>query len=138
MGTAIRDKIKNEELYHKDDNAKRYDDIWILRYALSYKDDIEGATKAAVQTMIFRDEKKLNREDLRHRIQNFGDVEDQKLFNSSSSEKWEPLPGWEKMNECVDENTGFFVQPDLNKGVLTIFDLGKVDMDLASKTISQD
>lgn len=124
-----------------------YDDIWILRYVLSHTNDIEAATQAAIRTMIFRDKKKLNNNDLRHRIQNYGDIHDQKLFHSlaTTASGWcssssttqskdtivmEPLPGWNEFNQCCDENTGFFLQPDANRGVIEIFDFHKLNHDI--------
>ena len=94
----VRNKIKDEELYRKDtdDTAaaaaaatnsrhRRYDDIWILRYVLSHakdNDNFDGAANAAIQTMIFRDEKNLNNVDLRYRMLNSGDKQDIALFLS--------------------------------------------------------
>lgn len=65
----VRNIIKEEILYNKDDNAKRYDDIWILRFVLSHKKNIKSAAKAAIKTMQYREEWKLNEMgDIRHKF----------------------------------------------------------------------
>ena len=155
----VRNKIKDEELYRKDtdDTAaaaaaatnssrrRRYDDIWILRYVLSHakdNDNFDGAADAAIQTMIFRDEKNLNNVDLRYRMLNSGDKQDIALFNSMSmpagAEAAEPLPHWKKVNDCCGENAAFFIQPDPNRGTVLVFDLGAFDMDLTHDAFSYD
>ena len=59
----------NRGVYHKGGNSKLYDEIWILRFVLSHKSNVKKATNAALATMKFREEKKLNElGDIHHRI----------------------------------------------------------------------
>jgi len=151
---SVRNKIKDEELYQKDTAAendvdqkhrRRYDDIWILRYVLSHgKDDLEGAAEAAIQTMVFREEKNLNNQDnydLRYRMQNIGDSQDTKRFKSLSvttAVKAAPLPGWEKVNDCCSKNASMMIQPNLDRGPILIFDMSTFNMDLVHEKFTHD
>jgi len=152
---SVRNKIKDEELYKKDTAAendvndqkhrRRYDDIWILRYVLSHgKDDLEGAAEAAIQTMVFREEKKLNHQDncdLRYRMQNIGDSHDTKRFKSLSvttAVTAAPLPGWEKLNDCSSKNTSMMIQPNLDRGPILIVDMSTFNMDLVHEKFTHD
>mmetsp|Transcript_4393 Transcript_4393/g.6335 ORF Transcript_4393/g.6335 Transcript_4393/m.6335 type:complete len:294 (-) Transcript_4393:137-1018(-) len=52
---TVKSDIQEDPLY----DAKRYDDIWILRFVLSQK-TAARATKAAISTMHYREKNKLN------------------------------------------------------------------------------
>ncbi len=66
---AVRTIIQDDDLYSKGDNSIRYDDIWILRYVLSHKKNVESASKAAIATMHFREERRLNElGDIRYKV----------------------------------------------------------------------
>ena len=166
----VRNKIKDEELYQKDTAAaatyrvrRRYDNIWILRYILSHgkTGDLEAAANAAIETMIFREEKKLNNTnstnqdhdkdyDLRYRMQNLGDPHDTALFHSMFSEATTttatattaytatPLPGWKKLNDCCGEQALMMIQPDLTRGPILIFDLSTFDQHLVYDLFSPE
>lgn len=141
---SVRDSIHTDvtcdSIYHKGDNANYYDEIWILRFILSHKGDIDAATTAALKTMKFRDEKKMNElGDIRHKILNFGDPDDEKLFRLSIGEDdAEFLPGWKEFNGMCAQHTGFNVQPDDDRGLIVIFDTGKLDMERAGTEMTQE
>lgn len=125
------DDVGNK-LYNKGDNAKRYDDIWILRFVLSHNGNVTAAAKAVLKTIEFREEKKMNElGDIRHRLQNFGD-------SRHSNSACEPLPGFPQMNSCCGENCSFIVLPDVNRGLILYCDVGQVDMDKIADEVSEE
>ena len=66
---SVRKIIESDPLYKKGNNSTLYDDIWILRFLLSHKNSVKSASKAAVKTMHFRNEHKLNElGDIRHKM----------------------------------------------------------------------
>merc|ERR1712238_25413 len=160
----VRNKIQDEELYKKDTAAaaaadakhhlrrsgRRYDDLWILRYILSHGEngDLDAAVNAAIQTMIFRDAKKLNNDkdyDLRYRMQNVGDTHDTELFHSmfaaattTCTGTATPLPGWKKLNDCCGEHASMMIQPDVKRGPILIFDMSTFDQDLVYELFSPE
>ena len=132
--TAIQndDVCKTISAKNSEDNAKRYDDIWILRFVLSHKGHVASASKAAIKTIKFRDEKKLNElGDIRHRLRGLG-VQTHENYTS------EPLPENDAYDRCCAENSAFFTQPDKDRGLLLYCDVGKMDMDAISETLTEE
>jgi len=155
---SVRNKIKDEDLYQQDAayiGRRRYDDLWILRYILSHgkQGDLEAAANAAIETMIFREEKNLNNHDedsdLRYRMQNVGDTHDTELFHSMFSSATTttttaatatatPLPGWKKLNECCGEHALMMIQPDLNRGPILIFEMKTFNQNVVYELFSPE
>mmetsp|Transcript_36747 Transcript_36747/g.41894 ORF Transcript_36747/g.41894 Transcript_36747/m.41894 type:complete len:325 (-) Transcript_36747:3-977(-) len=121
-----------KELFNRGDNANRYDDIWILRFVLSYKGNVASASKAALKTIRFRDEKKLNElGDIRHRIRNLGCAAD-----GMSKKGSEPLPLFKLYSSFCAENSTLIMLPDKDRGIIDYVDLGKIDHNLKAKSMS--
>jgi hypothetical protein len=111
-------------IYHKGDNAQRYDDIWILRYVLSHKGVVKSAGKSALKTIKFREEKKMNElGDIRHRLMNHG------VDKTDESSDIEPVPGFEMFGRYCRENAVFVTLPDKDRGIILYCDLGQIDQD---------
>lgn len=133
-------------LYNKGDNAKRYDDIWILRFVLSHKgkDNVKSAAKAAIRTMKFREDKKLNEVgDLRPRIQNHGDAIDRdrirlSTLSSNGSMELKPLPGFTLYDSFCGEHCAFQILPDTNRGLVVICDAGQIDMEGVIQNMTEE
>jgi len=131
---AVRDEILADEvgrfLHSKGSNAKRYDEIWILRFVLSHKGNVKSATRAALDTMKFREKKKLNElGDIRYRMVNVG-------IDPAYPEEWkdkEWLPGQEFFASCCEPNALIMYQPDMSRGVIELIDVGKVDSHAIAK-----
>jgi len=124
---VVRDSIQNDEdcevLFNKGENPKRYDNIWILRYVLSHKGNAKSASKAALKTIKFREEKKLNElGDIRHRLRNLG------VANDTSSSGSEPLPGYLLYEKYCGDHTAFLTLPDKDRGIILYCDVGQIDM----------
>jgi hypothetical protein len=132
---GVRNNIQNNdvcrELYNKGKNSKRYDDIWILRFVLSHKGKVQSASKAALKTIKFREEKKLNElGDIRHRLRGLGVTNGENAF--------EPLPGVELYDKFCSDGTTCYSFPDNDRGIMFYVDLGKVDMHGVAKTMSDE
>jgi len=102
-------------------DPKRYDDLWILRFLLSHKGKVKSASSAALRTIQFREEFKLNQAgDLRHIIRNFGGVE--------RKEGQAEIPSYSVWNTACGDHAFIATQPDPNRGLLIYMDIGKLDM----------
>lgn len=122
---------EGSELYHKGDNSERYDDIWILRFLLSHKGDTESAFEAALKTMKFRDEKKMNElGDIRHRLRNHG-------FDGNN-EIGEPLPFYQEYEKFCGKHCACITLPDKNRGIVTYIDVGQLDMNGLAESMDDD
>jgi len=138
---GVRNAIQSDEnkickdLYNHSDNANRYDDIWILRFVLSHKGNVTSASKAALATIRFRDEKKLNElGDIRHRIRSLGVCADDILYKNGSK----PLPGHKLYNSFCAENAAFTTLPDKDRGIIFYSDIGKIDVPGLAKGMSEE
>merc|ERR1711935_839367 len=123
---SVREKILADEegkaLYEKADNAERYDEIWILRFVLSHKGSVKAATKAALSTIRFREEKKVNElGDIRHRLKNCGIPDSEAIANI------EPLPGKKLMEKFCGEDAVSWTQPYGDRGPVMYCDIGQLD-----------
>ena len=124
--SSVRENILADDeckaLYEKGDNTKRYDDIWILRYVLSHKGHVKSASRAAMKTIKFREESKLNEMgDLRSRIKQHGVTDSEKIANI------EALPGFKLYNKYCEENAVCATLPDETRGIVVFYDMGKLD-----------
>lgn len=134
---SVHDTIQADDfargIYNKPSNAKRYDDIWILRFVLSHKGSVKSASKAALNTIKFREEKKINElGDIRHRLRNYGDLDDAKRFSGES------LAGWELFNSFCGENAAVQTVPDDNRGLILFCDVGQIDMDRVAEEMLEE
>merc|ERR1712176_48150 len=78
------------------------------------------ATRSALKTMKFRDERKLNEKtDYRYRLQH--------RDGSASDEKYESLPGYDKFNSVCEKDCLLFVHPDPDRGLMVYCDIGAYD-----------
>mmetsp|Transcript_9686 Transcript_9686/g.16913 ORF Transcript_9686/g.16913 Transcript_9686/m.16913 type:complete len:328 (+) Transcript_9686:68-1051(+) len=105
-----------------------YDDIWILRFVLSHKSEVDAATRAAVATMKFRQEYKLNEMDLRGRIKHLDGVRDAEYT----------LPHEEKMVSCASKYAAINTLPDVNRGPIEYVYLDKLDMNKLNEICTQE
>ena len=114
---TIRDMLisANEELYKA--NASRYDDIWILRYILSHKKDLNAAFNAAKKTMEFREEKKLNE---------IGNISN-RIF-----------PAEELFRTFCDGDLFHETQPDENRGIVQFVFVKSIDMTSVGSNMSHE
>ena len=105
----------DEELYRA--NSSVYDDIWILRFILSHKKDVKAAGKAALKTMNFRKENKLNElGDTRHIL-----FPVQELFGSFCEGR-HSIESW----------------PDENRGIIQYINLSAIDTSSVGSKMSHD
>lgn len=121
----VRQEILSDEVVGKALwDPKKYDDIWILRYVLSHGGNTKHASKAALKTMKFRHEWKMNEKgDLRRFIKNYG------VEENSNDETLESLPSYELLNAHCGENALIVAHPDPDRGVLIYCDFGMIDCD---------
>ena len=126
----LRDSV-GRDVYYKGGNPKRYDDIFFLRFVLSHKGKVESASKAALKTIKFRDDRKLNElGDIRHRLRNLG------VSNATSS--GEPLPNHALYESFCGKNTGMITLPDKDRGIIIYCDVGQIDMDGIAAGMSEE
>jgi len=136
---SVQEGIKahdvGNELYIKGGNPQCYDDIWILRFVLSHRSNVKSATKAAIKTMIFREEKKLNVVgDLRHKIKNYCG-EDNDAFSTNVATD---LPGRKLYNSCCEKEAIINFLPDKNRSILSITQLYKINLDKIVTKMSEE
>ena len=134
---AVREGILADnigrDLHNKANNSMLYDEIWILRFILSHKSNVKAATKAALETMKFREEKKLNElGDIRHRIKNLGDASE-----DNSSIEWFS-PEHEIYDTFCGEHALFNFMPDKDRGIIEIVNLNMIDMRKIAKDMSKE
>jgi len=130
----VRQKIRSDQdakpLF--DRHFERYDDLWILRFVLTHKGKVKLASKAAIRTIAFREEQKLNElGDIRHLIRNYG-VE---VTDDSKAED-EFLPYYHDYNAACGPNCITITQPDPNRGIMVYMDLGNFDVTKLNGTLS--
>ena len=128
---AVRKIIEGDPLYKKGNNVSLYDDIWILRFLLSHKNNVKSASKAAVKTMHFRDEHKLNElGDIRH-----------KIFSTRTRPTSDHFPlNVKYMSCCKDADAILFLLPDKNREILdpvrfAHFDWKKIDETMSTEEL---
>lgn len=125
-----------KELYTKGGNPQRYDDIWILRFVLSHRGNVKSATKAAMKTMVFREEKKLNVVgDLRHKLKHYNGEENDVTSSEATSTD---LPGRKRFNGSCDKEAMFHFLPDKNQNIWRIAQLCKINLDKIVTEMSEE
>lgn len=103
----------------------RYDDIWILRFVLSHKNDVDAASRAAIATMEFRKAYNLNEKDLRGKIRHLDGFS-------------EGLPHLEKLQACSEKYACLTTLPDENRGPIMYVILSKLDQNKINETMTQE
>lgn len=112
--SEVKQKIQDDELYKA--NSSRYDDIWILRYSLSHKKNVRAASKAALSTMKFREEYKLNEiEDIHYKISSMN-APPEMMFPAIS----------QYLAHC-EKNAVLHTFPDDDRGVVSYYTAAKID-----------
>lgn len=126
---SVRSILQSDSNFNKCDNTSRYDDIWILRFLLSHKNNVKSAAKAAIETMHFREERKLNElGDIRHRAPSLRSPSPDVqfpcflLYNSFSK----------------SEFTFVHSLPDTNRGIMSYINVGEMDLHRAAVETSQE
>jgi len=100
---------------------------------LSNKGKVKEATKAALKTIKFRHEKKLNDlGDTRHLIKNYG-VE---LDETASAGDF--LPFYHRYNAVCGKESIMVTQPDPDRGVLVYMDIGAFDINKLMETMTKE
>jgi len=122
--SRVLNKIKPHELY----DPSRYDDIWVLRFVLSHKGSTTKATQAAIKTMEFRDEKKLNK---------FGDIL-HRIYNHEDHDSPSNFPILKKYFSCIKTNAIIHQLPDTDRGIVCYIRLADCDMKKMVKTLSEE
>ena len=131
---AVRRAILSDEngkpLFSSD--SDRYDDIWILRFVLSHKGNAKKASKAALDTLQFREEMKLNEKgDIRHQIRNAG------VESGSCDCDFGEDPLFDKINPHCGRNSAITTQPDPDRGPIVYIDVREFDQE-GMLTLSED
>lgn len=104
----IKVVLENDPLYERD----KHDDLWIVRFLLSHKNNHKAAIKAAKYTLAFRKEHKLDEQDLRP-------------FPPNKNAKSEAL-SQRFLQYCKDDGL-LYVVPDVQLGVIGFIRLVSVD-----------
>jgi len=120
----LRVIIEKDDSYSKE----HYDDIWMLRFLLSHK-KVSKASRAALHTMKFRQERKMNElGDIRHKMTDCMDLQSHRQFDIHR-----------KFNTFFKANTAFMVtQPDGDRGLVNIICLKDLDMQGLVENMSRD
>lgn len=120
----LRSILEKEDTYSKE----HYDDIWMLRFLLSHR-KVSKASTAAIKTMTFRQEKRLNEMgDIRHRIADHRDHESNHNFDIVKK----------YFRFCNDSTAVMHAQPDNDRGVVQIIFPGQVDMHQLVENMSSE
>jgi len=122
----VRAAIQTHPLYEP--SCSRYDNIWILRFVLSHKNDVDVASRAAIATMEFREAYNLNEKDTRGQIKH--------LDGDPSSEYG--TPNLSPFDACCEKYACLVTLPDENRGPIMYVFLSKFDMDKVNKTMTQE
>lgn len=117
-------------------NPEKHDDIWILRYVLTHRGNTKSAAKAALKTMKFRDQMKLdeNYGDIRHRIMNMGRYRE----SDNGEPDVEPLPHWELFESFTGKDACLTTQPDPNRGIVVYCNVGLFDLDGITASVTEE
>jgi len=128
--------IADENIGKKLYNPEKHDDIWILRYVLTHKSKAKAAAKAALKTIKFRDELKMDEEygDIRNRIMNYGSYSEQ----DNGEPDVEPLPSWELYESFCRKNACVVTQPDPDRGIILYCNVGLVDMNGMMESMTEE
>eukprot|EP00547_Thalassionema_nitzschioides_P010515 CAMPEP_0194227424 /NCGR_PEP_ID=MMETSP0156-20130528/42848_1 /TAXON_ID=33649 /ORGANISM="Thalassionema nitzschioides, Strain L26-B" /LENGTH=581 /DNA_ID=CAMNT_0038959905 /DNA_START=62 /DNA_END=1806 /DNA_ORIENTATION=+ len=121
----LRNILEKEESYCKE----RYDDLWMLRFLLSHK-KVSKASAAAISTMNFRKERKINElGDIRHKMINHLEAE-------TSDRNFEIHRKY--MATCKGPLAIIYSLPDPDRGLIQIITPAQTDPEKFMKELSFD
>jgi len=122
----VREKVQKNEFYL----AKLYDEIWILRFVLSHKGNVDKAAKAAKDTMKFRHKHQLN------------EIDDicAKVFGPENVEgpQAAAYPIYKAAHFCMEKNSMMMCLPDENRGVVVYFIAKGINMSKIVENFTDD
>eukprot|EP00565_Helicotheca_tamesis_P007860 CAMPEP_0185724872 /NCGR_PEP_ID=MMETSP1171-20130828/1231_1 /TAXON_ID=374046 /ORGANISM="Helicotheca tamensis, Strain CCMP826" /LENGTH=310 /DNA_ID=CAMNT_0028392821 /DNA_START=93 /DNA_END=1025 /DNA_ORIENTATION=- len=122
----VRDTIQKDPLY----DSNHYDDIWILRFVLSHKKKTEDAINAALKTIMFRHERKLNElGDIRHKMPNH--------INKCESENYFPCHRV-FMKYCEGNDATMHTLSNKDRGIISYILLAKVAIKEIAEELSDE
>ncbi len=122
-----------KEIYNKGDNPKRYDGIWTLRYLLSHKGNVKSSAKAALKTIKFREEHKMNElGDIRYKIRNLGTGDTETLSDNYR------FPHARTFERCCGEKSIMITLHDPDRGPVLYVDGGKIDQNAMAETMDDE
>lgn len=122
----LRNILEKEETYSKE----RYDDLWMLRFLLSHKLKVSKASAAAIRTMKFRQERKLNElGDVRHKLMDH--LEENKTDRNFDIHK-------KYMSNCHSPLAIIYAIPDPDRGIVQRIDPALIDTQKSVETMSFD
>jgi CRAL/TRIO domain len=102
-------------------DATKHDDLWILRFLLSHKLKVKSAAKAALYTLSFRDEHKLDEKDIRFAPPGRG----------------VPIEGYQRYLKYCTDDVFQIVVPDARLGVIGFLNIGGIDQDGLVKNVDE-
>jgi CRAL/TRIO domain len=102
-------------------DCNKHDDLWIMRFIMSHKNNVKDAINAAKRTLLFRKEYKLDEIDIRHDTPQDG-------FSSKSFERY--------LKYCKDDALNF-VLPDQQRGVVAFINIGSMDQHEMVKNVDK-
>mmetsp|Transcript_5661 Transcript_5661/g.6930 ORF Transcript_5661/g.6930 Transcript_5661/m.6930 type:complete len:290 (+) Transcript_5661:116-985(+) len=109
--------------------AEKYDDVWMLRYLLSHK-KVKKASVAAINTMKFRKEYKLNDfGDIRHKVPDHFNLDSNQHIEASKKF----ISAYYKSNTAI-----MHTQPDKDRGVVTYIIANQGNMDKVVETMTKE
>lgn len=100
----VRNELFTDPLY----NRHKHDDLWILRFVLSHKQNVTSAVRAAKYTLAFRNEHQLDAKDVRY-------------MQPSENESLQ------RYMKYVHNDAIRFVVPDHQRSVILFIDIGGVN-----------
>ncbi len=122
-----------KEIYNKGDNPKRYDEIWTLRYLLSHKDNVKSSAKAALETIKFREEHKMNElGDIRYKLRHLGTCDMEGISDNYR------FPHGRIFDRCCGENSVLVTLHDPDRGMVVYADVGQIDQNLFAETMDEE
>jgi len=120
----LRVIIENEDSYSKE----HYDEIWMLRFLLSHR-KVSKASRAAIHTMKFRQERKMNElGDIRNKIHDNMDPQSERYFDMNQK----------FMKFCKTNTAIMFTQPDRDRGLINIVCPKEIDFQGINVNMSRD
>lgn len=118
----LRAILEKEDSYSKE----HYDNIWMLRFLLSHK-KASKASAAAIRTMKFRQERKLNElGDIRNKLVDYMDHQSDRYFDITKK----------YLTFCTANTAFMYAQPDRDHGLVQIISPGQIDMERLVENMS--
>jgi hypothetical protein len=122
--TELRSILEKEDSF----SEEHYDDLWMLRFLLSHK-KVSKASAAAINTMRFRQEHKLNElGDIRHKLLDHMDHRSERYFDINKK----------YLAFCKSNTALMYAQPDLDRGLIQIISPRHIDMAAVVENMSVD